>query len=544
MTPSSESGDRPGGTWSWTALWSTVLLLPCLVLLPLLQLPLGADHRFNIFLHGGLLSQRPWEVLTGPLASVPNYLEHGNFRPLGRMVEQAQDLVVFSLGRWAEVPFPLALRLVALLFAGLLCAAAVLWVETVSRQDGVRRGGPSAAGALMALVVPLFLVGTTWSAVVLYTSLYACSAAIVLLVASWAARRDWFGRRRAGVPVLAVALLLGAAMAAFNEITYVAVPLAAVSVLVRGLLTLRLRPRQLLRSAAVRVWVAMTVGFLAVLVPVRLLIAQQCGGGGCYAASDLSLSAAAWPALGHRLLSILPPQAWQVIEPAPAAWAPTAEPVPLVSIGLIAVLVLVTTWQVARRPLPSGRGITALLLGGLLLLVGSSLAMALTTGVQLRVSGGQWPVGSGWRDQFLAAAGAGAVLVALACVAARLARAGAAASGGTSRLRQQLVRGAGVVVTGTLLTLVGAGLVISLTVNTAVHAQERPAPEGDLFDRISRALQDYEAGTDQQRCALLTEFAEIYPRQDYWHLRLARGLEAASQAWYAAPFCTRADTVP
>ncbi|WP_109473682.1 hypothetical protein [Ornithinimicrobium cavernae] len=519
-----EPDPEPAARWAWLWLWSRVVLLPVVVLLPLLHLPLVADHRFNIFRYGGDLTRNPWEIIAAPISSVPNYLGHGNFRPLARMVEQGQDFLALSLSRVTDLPVPMALRVVALVFAVLVCVAAVLWAETLSREGPALSGRPSALALLTALTFPMFLVASTGSAVVLYTSLYACSVAVVLLVASWTSRRAGFDSRRAGPVLLVAAVLIGAAMAAFNEITYLAVPLAVVTVAARGLLTLRMRLVDVLVSRAARVVLAAAVGFAAVLVPVRLLIAERCADGGCYAASDLSVTEAALPALGHRLLSAVPPVPWLAAEPSPQRWVPQTDPVLLGSLGALAVLVLLTAWEVRTRHLPPWRVVLVVVLAGLALLVGSSLAMALTTEVQNRVAGGEWPVGRGWRDLWLVAAAGSVVVAGVGCLLARIA-------GGPHRRAGRLVMMA-------LVVLLGTGSSVTLGVNEAQDAHERAGSEGDLFDRISVALADHDTGTDAQRCALLAEFATIHPQRLDWQERLDTALESASQAWHQAPFCS------
>lgn len=500
--------------------WWLVCLLPVLVVLPLINYPLRADHRFNPFLYGGDLTQRPWEVVTGPLNSIPNYFEHGNFRPLGRMVEQGQDLMAFSLSRAFDVPMPIALRVVSMIFIAFLCVATVWWAETVSSTTPLPHREPSVVGVLTALAVPTFLVGTTSSAVVLFTSLYFCSAALVLLFATAAARLDWLRSRHAGVGALAAAAVAGAAGAAFNEITYLAVPLAVVTVGARGLLTLRMPPADLVQSAAARLLLAATIGFAAVVVPVRFLIAQHCADGGCYSASSLSLTDEVPLALAHRLGSTLPGQSWLAAGATPADWLPRANPAHLL-ILLVVLAIATALWRRARSaPLPDPWALGALLVAGLLLLLGASLAMALTAEIQERVSTDRMTLGRGWRDLGLVAAGGALVVAAV----------------GALLLRWGTRRGRRAAVTTGVVGVLTVTAMITLNVNATVAADQRPDPGVELFDRISIALMHH--GPDgEEGCAMLEEFAELHSDGSAQQGRLERALDSASQAWHGVPFC-------
>lgn len=507
--------------WGWGGRWVPVLLLPAVVMAPLLGLPLVADHRFNVFAYGGRLATAPWAVVSDPITSVPNYLEHGNFRPLGRMVEQGLDGLTLALSRFSDLPVPVSLRVVALISAVALCIAAVVWVETITRKDPILAASPSAVGLLTSLAVPGLLVATANSATVLFTAQYLCSAALVLLVASSAARRTWCTTAKVGPSVLLGAVLVGAAMATFNELTYLAVPLALVTVSARGLFTLEVPFRAWCRSAAVRVVLALTIGFTATLIPVRLLIAQRCGGGGCYAASDLNLGGDVLASLGHRLASALPMTAWSANGTTPGQWRPDESPLILVGHTLILLVVVWLCWDLRERSLPSAQGIAALAAAGALCLLGASLAMASSTAVQDQVASGLWPVGRGWRDLGLAATGTGAMVVAMCCAVLAA------------------LRGWGTIAIVRCLPVLALGATVMTTfaANSAYADQLPPTAEALVLEQISEALLHPEATTADQRCQLLADFVDLHPGRDYWHYRLSDAVESASEGLHDQPFC-------
>lgn len=507
---------------AWRRLWWSSALLPVLVLLPLVNQPLRADHRFNVFRFGGDLTQRPWEIVTQPLTTVPSYLNHGNFRPLGRMVERGQDLLAFAVSGALDLPVTTALRLVDLTFVALLALATVLWAETVSSRQSVLSRPPSAIGLVTALALPVTLVATRGSAVVLYTALYFASGALVLLVAAASARRRWFETTPVRTTVLITAGLVGGALAAFNEVGYLAAPLAVLTVATRGLVTLGLSVTDLARSSAVRVLLSGLAGFAVVFLPVRAVIAQRCREGGCYAASDVELSTALIPTLGHRLVSALPGAGWSAAADRPADLLPAANPAMLVVLGLVALLALVVGGDVARRQPPSMRRASAAVVSGLGLTLLTSVAMSMGSEVQKRVFDG-WPIGNGWRDLPLTASASAVLLAGAGLAVVRV-------------LRERwgfAHRGAAVA----LVVLVGAASLVTTSVNRTVAFDGRPDREAELFDRISLALLHFEPSDESARCSLIAEFEAIHPGHVDWHTRLDEALDSAAVARHDTPWC-------
>jgi hypothetical protein len=369
----------------WRRVVTRAVLVPIVVLLPLVTLTPGADHRFNVYSNGGRFAANPLRLFWSVVESVPTYLALGNFRPLGRLVEWSLDVAAFAFTGLLGVPATIGLRVVSFAAAVLMTLAAVLFAECLTARGRLFSAPPSALVALLPFAVGAGLVaaGRT-STTVLFGGLYFTSAALVLAVAAWACRA-----RRAGPLVV----LAGAALAAFNEIAYLALPLASVTVLIRSRVVLDKRPS--LRFVAL-LW----AGFLPVFVPIRVLIFQQCAHGGCYTGSDVAFGGAP-AAFPQRLVAWLPPLQW--------------ERAGLHSAGLIAILALVVLTVLAVRTPRGLRGDGRQALGLALaavtiLLLGAALA-ALNADVQAMAAQGLW--GQGWRESGLTSV-AGAMLLVVA----------------------------------------------------------------------------------------------------------------------------------
>src|SRR4051795_12943271 len=105
--------DEPPAASLWRRALLRAALVPLTVLAPLVALAPTADHRFNIYWHGGLFRDDPLRIVPHTLDSLPGYLRAGNFRPLGRMLEKTLDLAAYALGDVFAVPANVAFRLVS-----------------------------------------------------------------------------------------------------------------------------------------------------------------------------------------------------------------------------------------------------------------------------------------------------------------------------------------------------------------------------------------------------------------------------------------------
>jgi hypothetical protein len=310
---------------------------------------------------------------------------------------------------------------------------------------------------------------------VLFGGLYFLSTALVLAVVAYACRfagMPTLGRWRAlGV------FFIGAGLAAFNEVAYLALPAATIAVLARGVIILGLTPREVLRSAGTKFVALLWLGFLPVFLPVRAVIYLKCASGGCYTGSDIALGGAP-AALPNRLVSWLPPLMWRV--------ATSHRPLHLLgAICLLALLVLgVLAWR-ALADLPRladvdrRQALGLAVAAGTVLLLGALLA-ALNAEVQTFAKTGQW--GQGWRDSGLTTVG-GSLLV-------------------LSALR---LRGWGPRV---LIGLLAIAATVSAVANQSYHEDTARGSYPYLHDRIAQEIADFDltkAG-NTRRCALRAQF--------------------------------------
>jgi hypothetical protein len=454
----------------WRAVIRRCVLVPLIVLIPLVALTPSADHRFNVYSNGGLYASRPWQMFVTAAESVPQFLRLGNFRPLGRIVEWSLDVLAFAMTGLLGVPANIALRLVSFAAAIVLTLTAVVFAEAVTSRGRLFEGTPSVLVATVPFAVGMgFVAAGRTSTTVLFGGLYFLSAALVLGVAALVCRITRLNWPRALLVVLA-----GAALASFNEMAALALPLASAAVVVRERVILRNGWRRPGINAAILLW----LGFLPVFLPVRAIIFSICAHGACYAGSDVALPGAP-AALPNRLVAWLPPLMWH--RAADGTHLRLIGVLPAVALLALALL----AWRAARQlprlatlDRPQSFGLAAV--AGVALLLGAVLS-ALNSDLQALARQGIW--GQGWRESGLTAAAGGLLVAAL--VAGRC-RSWAAA---------------------TLVPLVVAGA-IGVAANKAVHDGSSGGSYPYLHDRIAQEIADFDPTPDgdARRCELRALF--------------------------------------
>ncbi|HEU4347698.1 MAG TPA: hypothetical protein VFR35_07910 [Actinoplanes sp.] len=485
----------------WRRVWWRAVLVPLAVLAPIVALAPTADHRFNIYWHGGLFRDDPLRIVPHTLRSLGNYLGMGNFRPLGRMLEKSLDLAAYTISDLLGVPATVPFRLISFVGAVVLTVAAVLFAESFVTRDRLFRQAPSTLAATVPFAVGGgFIAAGSASPAVLFGGLYLLSAALVLGVGAIACRVDAERRPRWWRAVLL--LTGGAALACFNEIAYLALPFATAAVLIRG------------RPVPVRVLALLWAGFLPVFLAVRVVIYRHCASGDCYRGSDIALGPDVLTAEPVRLVAWLPPLMWRT--------ATEGKPwlvgiVPAVALVILAVLAgqairdlrLMST--VDRRP-----ALRLAAAAAALLVLGATLG-ALNGDVQRIVAAGRW--GQGWRDTAITAAAGAVALVALA-------HAGSARRFATAGLVAILALSA------TLSAAANQRYADSYGTRQPALLANRLAQEMAAFDRSP-------AG-DGRRCALRTEFRALYADSPFSLTRFDQAFNQAARQQAGVPFCTGA----
>lgn len=514
----------PAGLRDWRPLLWRTAALPVLVTVPLWGLAFRADERFNVYRYGAEYGWRPHGLLTDQIRNIPFFLRNGNFRPAGRTVEHAQELVAFQVAEAVGVAPSVTMRVSASLWLGVLAVVVVVVVQALATTDPLRTPPVGAT----ALVAPLLSVGLVaagnQTAVVLFTNLYVQSALLVLGVALLAARHDHLEPGRAGAARLAVAVVLGAVCAAFNEIAYLAAPAVVLLVVLRGRVTFRRTWTELVRTPAAWLVAAFGVGFALVFLPVRVLIARLCAVESCYAQSAIDLSPDALGLLLQRVTSWFPPSAWSVATGSDQWWATRNVVLLAAAVAAATLTVQLLRRRVGAAPLRTPVAV-ALLVAGVALTVLPGIIGAISEGRLVNWRDGSIRAGAGWRDTPLLLAGSALALAGLIELVA-------------ARLPARAARPAGVVGTA-LLAIATAG---TLLANHTFAARDAARYEPNLHQRIAAEVVAFEPSdeADARRCALLQEFTDLHPGATNHQERLRLGLDQVGQRAAGLPWCEAA----
>jgi hypothetical protein len=492
------------------ALWRRALaraaLVPFVVLAPIMAMAPTADHKYNVYWHGGLFRDDPLRIVPHTLDSLPMYLRNGNFRPLGRMLEKSVDLAAYTLGDLFGLPANVAFRLVSIVAAMLLGMAALVLAESVTTGGRLFRSPPSTLAAVTPFAVGAGMVAAGRSSpMVLFGGLYLTTAALVLTIAAAAIRI-----RRVPPWSLPLFVIAGAALAVFNELTYFALPLATVAALAHGLL-LGKTARQALTAAPMRALALAWAGFLPVFLAVRMVIQRYCGAGPCYRGSDVALSPDSLQTFPVRVIAWFPPLAWQSAVRGGHGLSAVILGLALAALALLAWVAIRDLRRLATVGRPAAVALTVTAFA--LVALGAGLG-SLSADTQALVAAGRW--GQGWRDSALTVPGGGLLLAAAAHLV---------------RPRRLLIGG--------VIALLVAGCAVSATVNKRFRDTVMASPIAQLDDRLAQAVVDFDrtpAGA-AQRCALRAEFFRLNPGGTTLARRFDQSFDAAARQRAGVPFC-------
>jgi hypothetical protein len=510
------------GPLTWRRLLFRAAVLPGLCGFPLLGLPLLNDDRFDIYEYGAKYASRPTGIFVEQIQLIAFHLQvHGNFRPVGRMLERTQDTVVFLVSEAGGLPANLVLRAWFTLTLALLGTVLVLYVTTLTVPHRIFDRPPPGPAVLLPLALaPLLIASGSAGPVVLFTDIYFQTAVLVLLVAMWAGRLEHFERRKVRLVELVVAAFVGLVMAAFSELAAVAAPVTAFTVVVRGRVALRLSWSQLRSVVGTKLLMAGLAGFLALFLPVRGYLALHCATYDCYALSEMVFTTRTPAVMLGRSVSWLPPLAWGVAtEPAAGWWFLPGHPAAMLlvlSVVLVSVQLL-RGYRTAENPPGAARAL--LLLGGLMLLAGAAIG-----GTSSHMQARWWSIGTGWRDTTLLVIG-GALVLAGATLAA------------LERLQATRQKSAHAI-TGGLLILATA---VTVQANGVWAEAVRREPESVLLNQIALSvvdLDDSETG-QEHRCELLARYLRPYAPGSYEELRMEQALHQATSRMHDASYCER-----
>ena len=529
-------------------LWSAAAAPALIVTAPLLGFSLQGDARQRAYEAARLYGSNPLEAARGVYGDIGVFLDHGNFRPIGRFFE--------AIERSFRIEAAEATGLTLSAVQGVLRALAVAVLAVVATRVVAALAPPAAtarlhpATALYPLILAAALVAAGPAGPLTKYSFQIIGWVVLILLLALAVARDRDMQPR---PVswreLALMASLGLAASMTYDLVYVAPPLAAVFMLARN--AAGGHPlKNVLRTAALRRWAAFSAGFLAAFVPVRLIIAGRCSQNDCYSASEIDVSGEMVQMAAGRALSGAPPAGWHHVSellryadlrtppwpPIPPGVDPGAVRAEEVTYGvsdfatnsMIAVLLAATILVTVRSARTAARladaepGSTGSLRPAASLGV---FGAATTLLGALLVSPSVWlhwwgpNIGQAWRESVLVQTGwsfmIAAVVAAAGASASRVRRSGGAAAGHSTPRSSSRVRR---VTWRTASAIVGIGVVLTLLANARMAHIDRATPVSNLVNEISAAALsvDPTERANARRCSLIDAYTQIFPDPGWW----------------------------
>ena len=537
--------------------WWVVAAPSLIVAVPLLGFALQNDYRRRIYRDARLYGSDPIEAASGAFRSIGFHLDRGMFRPVGKFVEYYTHSAVFEAGEATGLAPHVVLGGARMLMVTVLAVPSVAVVQALMRSAGLMPREQPALALYPLVLAAVLVVSHPLSAVTWFPFLFIGSVALMLAVGLAVARdRDLQKRRLRWHEPVSMALL-GAVVAMTFDLLYAAPPLAAAFIAARGVAGAH-SPKYLLRTAALRRWLALSVGFLAVFVPARIEIAARCGRRACYSATDVSVSGELLELVGGRVLTGVPLAGWlyntnparllchitpgcglsySTVQSDSREMRFTLIDLAANSLGLalmVAVVVVVVAAAItARRAIAAGGDSTSestrpaqrnLAAGLALFGTAAALLAALMASLSSRIQRLDPPVGYTWRDTLMVQVGWSFVIIAVIVAALALARA----------------RGRGGIAVLAISAALFASLTMTLLANQRISHVDRAAPLSSVVNQISQASVnpvDTKAA-NAYRCALIDQYTELTPTTDWLGGPGVRAdLDLLMQQRHGWPFC-------
>ena len=526
-------------------LWKVAPAL--LVTAPLAGFAFHLDERLTIY-KAAYFERDEWlNAIHYAYDSTDSYLNRGNFRPLGRLVEGLLTGFAFEVAEATRLSPHVVMgvfRILAVLILAYICTNIV---AVLARSSGLRLNSP--ATVLYPLVLGVVLVANGRSGPLVHFSfVFITAVGFIFLVALLVARDiDMQPRSLTWYELVGMALL-GAVAASYYDLVYIAVPLAATFIVARAAASC-MSVRSLLRSAAVRRWSALSVGFLAVFVPTRIEIATRCTREPCYVGTDISLSQDIIEVLPVRAFSATPPAGWSLVSGLVRKYGPEFGMWELITnsflVLLLAAIVAVTILAAVAATSQAGNTViqpagdqqvhpaasvssTRIRLGIILGLFGTTI-VALST---LLISLSRWiqtsRIDHGWRDTLLTQTGWSFILIGVLVLILGLFR--------SNTVNRVLTIG--------LAMCLGIGLTMTLLTNARLTQVDRHSPIASVTNLISSAtvnIDPTETG-NMVRCTLLEVYTALEPETSRLAgPKLSKELDRLMLDRYGWPFCDPTD---
>lgn len=531
-------------------LWKVAPAL--LVTAPLVGFAFHLDDRLIIYSAAYSKRDHLFNAIQYAYYSTDDYLNAGNFRPLGRIVEGLVTGFAFEAAEATRLPPHVVMgvfRLMALFILALILTNILVALTRSSRLQP-----DSQAVVLYPLVLGMVLVANGRAGpLISFSFLYIVAVGLIFLVPLLVARDIDMEPRKLTWHELVGMGFVGVMTAMYYDLVYIAPPLALAFIVARAAAE-RMSIERLLGCAASRRWSALSIGFLAVFIPSRFVIAARCHQKSCYVGSDISLSWDIIDVLPVRALSATPPAGWSLVSGLVQEYGPEFGIRDLVANSFLVILLagIVALTMIAARAAASQAGHTlirhpvtklhplhrrvlypdltqsrvarfgiVLVLFGLTTVVLSTLLISLSRYIQTT------GIDYGWRDTLLTQTGWSFTIIGALVLILGLFR--------SAKVNRILTIG--------ITFCLGVGLTLTLLANARLTQVDRHSPIASATNLISSASVNIDATEtgNMVRCALVDAYTLMEPETSWYAGKVVERLDMLMLDRYGWPFCDPVD---
>ena len=307
--------------------WIYTIFPSIIVTVPFLGTAFQGDQRLWTYVvmnqtDGG----NPLGMVHRVLAQIDFFLSQGNFRPLGRLLIDFEHVFYMKAGLVTGVPPHLVHGFTRLILLACFVIVASRFLAALERSVATTNNSASAGfystdSTAISIIFPITLASTLVIAglhplvyfPVWHIGAITIALAITLVVGSDKALSQDLHKtnstRSHETILLLTLVLLGGLLAMIYDLLYLAPAMSAALIIARATLA-RIHWRKLIRSVAAARLLALSIGFLIVFGPTRLMIADRCKTIPCALNSDINISGFSPSTVLNRMLTGFPTAGW------------------------------------------------------------------------------------------------------------------------------------------------------------------------------------------------------------------------------------------
>ena len=282
-----------------------------LIMTPFLGLAFHSDQRIMMYWLTGQFSANPVAIIRQTFLETSEFLQKGNFRPVGRFIVYMEQSSIFQLASGTGMAPYVVQGLLRLVMITLLALAATHFVlalyksavypsvahDDLARSQALSRPTPASLSAFPLVLASMMVVSGSLHPISFFPVFFIAIAIALLLIPLYICSDRSMAERGIGKRDAVLCAFLGLISPMTSELLYLLPLVCFLTIVARGVLA-RFSAVDMIRCSASSRLASLLFGFivvfvpsrLAIAVPSRLAIAIECSRNDCYEGSEIVLS--------------------------------------------------------------------------------------------------------------------------------------------------------------------------------------------------------------------------------------------------------------